>query len=228
MAVLGVLGGSGGVGASSFAAALAAAAAPAVLVDLDVAGGGIDVLLGIEREPGARWSGLRLAGGRLDPDTLVAGLARWAGCAVLAADTVELDAAAVGQVLETARDTGRTVVLDLPRHCCAARVAALAVCDLVVVLVRADVPGVVAAHAAVGDLPAAPAGAVVRRGPVPAADAARAVGVRLLGTLPALGSSPADLAGRRPPRGLTRVAGGLLAGAGPAEAGPAGEPAARR
>ena len=63
--VLAVVGGSGGVGASTFAAALATAAAPATLIDLDPVSGGIDVLLGIEDVPGARWSGLRLEGGRL-------------------------------------------------------------------------------------------------------------------------------------------------------------------
>src|SRR5690349_916184 len=62
--VLGVVGGSGGVGASSFAAVLAATAGRSLLVDLDVAGGGLDVVLGIEAEAGARWSGLHLAGGR--------------------------------------------------------------------------------------------------------------------------------------------------------------------
>ena len=68
--VIGVVGGCGGAGASTFACVLAATAAtgwPAVLVDLDPVAGGIDVLLGIEAVPGARWSGLRLGGGRLDP-----------------------------------------------------------------------------------------------------------------------------------------------------------------
>jgi len=68
--VLGVVGGSGGVGASTFAAVLAAVTGRAMLVDLDVVGGGIDVLLGIEDVAGARWSGLRVGGGRLDPALL--------------------------------------------------------------------------------------------------------------------------------------------------------------
>ena len=71
--MFGVVGGSGGVGASTFAAVLAAVTARAMLVDIDVVGGGIDVLLGIEDVPGARWSGLRVGGGRLDPGSLADG-----------------------------------------------------------------------------------------------------------------------------------------------------------
>src|SRR5579875_2141374 len=84
--VVAVLGGSGGVGASTFAAALATAAGRAVLVDCDPLGGGIDVLLGVEAVPGARWSGLRVNGGRLDPHALDEGLPRWRDVRVLAAD----------------------------------------------------------------------------------------------------------------------------------------------
>src|SRR4051812_19306479 len=84
--VLGVVGGSGGVGASAFAAVLAAVAGESLLVDVDAAGGGVDVLLGIEAVDGARWSDLHLAGGRLDASVLLAGLPRWGPCAVLAAD----------------------------------------------------------------------------------------------------------------------------------------------
>ena len=50
--MIGVVGGSGGVGASVFAAVLAATAAVlggrALLIDLDVTGGGVDVTLGLE------------------------------------------------------------------------------------------------------------------------------------------------------------------------------------
>lgn len=64
--VVGVLGGSGGIGASTLAAGLAMAARrsgkTAALVDLDPIGGGVDLLLGAERTPGWRWS--RLVGAR--------------------------------------------------------------------------------------------------------------------------------------------------------------------
>jgi hypothetical protein len=209
--VIGVVGGSGGVGASSFAAVLASVAGGALLVDLDVAGGGIDVTLGIESASGARWSGLRLAGGRLEPDVLVGGLPRWGSVPVLAADVAELDPDPVLQVLDVARATG-PVVLDLPRRSCPERAAALLHCALVVVLARADVDGLVAAHALTDGLPELPRGLVCRRGEVSAADAARLVGVPLLGELPALDGSRLVLNSHRLPSAATRVASGVLRG----------------
>lgn len=67
--VIAVLGGSGGVGASTLAAALAWRAADrgrsVALVDADPLGGGIDLLLGAEREPGWRWPRFGAADGVL-------------------------------------------------------------------------------------------------------------------------------------------------------------------
>lgn len=209
--VIGVVGGSGGVGASSFAAVMAAVAGGALLVDLDVAGGGIDVTLGIESTSGARWSGLRLAGGRLEPDALVGGLPRWGSVPVLAADVADLGADAVLQVLDVARGTG-PVVLDLPRRSCPERTAAMVHCALVVVLARADVDGLVAAHALADGLPELPSGLVCRRGEVGSANAARLVGVPLLGELPALGGSQPVLNPHRLPTAAARVAAGVLRG----------------
>ncbi len=62
-----VLGGSGGVGASTLAAGLAQRAVRAdhsvALVELDEYGGGLDLLFGAEREPGWRWPDLSSATG---------------------------------------------------------------------------------------------------------------------------------------------------------------------
>lgn len=210
-AVVGVLGGSGGVGASSFAAVLAAAAGPSVLIDLDVCGGGIDVPLGIEQVAGARWSGLHVAGGRLDSRELLAGLPRWGSVAVLAADVAALDPDAVRQVLAAAR-AAPLVVLDLPRAPMAERAAALQYCDLIVLVARADVGGLVAAHATAAALPEVPIGVVIRRGEVAAADASALIGQRLLGELPAAGGSASMLDASRLPRAAARVACGILTG----------------
>ncbi|MEY9927103.1 Mrp family chromosome partitioning ATPase [Catenulispora sp. GP43] len=61
-AVVAVLSGRGGAGGSTLAAALALAGVRrglrCTLVDLDPAGGGIDLLFGLETEPGPRWSEL--------------------------------------------------------------------------------------------------------------------------------------------------------------------------
>lgn len=207
---MGVVGGSGGVGSSTFAAVLAAVAGESALIDVDVSGGGVDVLLGVELEPGARWSGLRLAGGHLEPATLLAGLPRWGRCAVLAADEPALEPAAVRQVVGVAA-AAVPVVVDLPRTPCPERAAALAGCDLVVVVARADVAGLVAAHAVVRGLPDRPAGVVVRRGPVPAGEAARLVDAPLLGELPPLGEA-FELDVARLPRAARAVASGVLGG----------------
>lgn len=60
--VVAVLSGRGGAGGSTLAAALALGGTRrglrATLVDLDPAGGGIDLLFGLETEPGPRWSEL--------------------------------------------------------------------------------------------------------------------------------------------------------------------------
>jgi secretion/DNA translocation related CpaE-like protein len=206
--VIAVVGGSGGVGASSFAAALASAAGRTLLIDLDAGGGGIDVLLDVDGVSGARWSGLHLAGGCLEPTALWQGLPRWGACALLAADAPELDPAAVEQVLDVAAQGGQPVVVDLPRHHCAERSAALARCTTVVVVARADVAGLVAARATVDALGDVPAGVVVRRGAISAEDAARAVGAPLLGVLPGLAAPLLSFG--RPTRAARQLARALL------------------
>ena len=67
--VVAVLGGSGGVGASTLAAGLACRAGGlaggAALVDVDTTGGGIDLLLGAEQAGGWRWPRLHAADGHV-------------------------------------------------------------------------------------------------------------------------------------------------------------------
>ena len=201
--MIGVIGGSGGVGASTFASVVASVASGAVLVDLDPVGGGIDVLLGIDDVAGARWSGLRVGGGHLDPLLLADGLPRWRDVTVLAADEPPA-AAAVPQVLAAAAQLG-TVVLDLPRAPSELREAGLAACDLCVLVVSAaDVRSVVAAAAVLRSLPDVPVGLVLRRGGLSVDEAVPLLGAPLLGVLPEV-----DRGGSR---ASVRVACGLLDG----------------
>ena len=69
-ATIAVVGASGGVGASTFAAALArtqcAADGRALLIDAHPYSGGLDLLLGVEAEPGARWPELTVGDGSID------------------------------------------------------------------------------------------------------------------------------------------------------------------
>jgi hypothetical protein len=203
-AVIGVVGGHGGVGASSFAAVLAAVGG-ATLVDLDAMGGGCDVLLGIEDVPGARWSGLRLGGGVLDGAALIAALPVWRTTPVLAAD------APPSHVAELVNAVGEnaSVVLDLPRGSVALRDEAAALCSLVVVLAAAEVRPLVAARTLVRGLPDVPVGTVLRPGRVRAADVPSYLGAPLLGVLRGRGGIEP---GRPLPRPAARLAQGLLGG----------------
>ncbi|MGW4520647.1 septum site-determining protein Ssd [Amycolatopsis sp. NPDC004378] len=141
--VLGVVGGRGGAGASVFASMLALAAdrAPggALLVDCDPLGGGLDLLLGLEKTPGPRWSEVRLDG-RVSVPSLAAALPqrkhRGGSLPVLACGR-EGEGPAVeslSAVLSAARRSGRTVVCDLPRTLGNAAAEAVTVADLVVLV----------------------------------------------------------------------------------------------
>jgi secretion/DNA translocation related CpaE-like protein len=214
--VIGVVGGCGGVGASSFAAVLAAVASrerASVLLDLEPASGGIDVLLGVEQVPGPRWSGLHFDGGDLDAQVLADGLPRWASVSFLAADSPP-EPAAVAQFIGVARRLG-VVSVDLGRWATEARRSALTSCDLVVLVSRADVAAVTAARAVVATLGAGPLGVIVRTRPgAPASrQIADLVGGPLIGTLPALRGvrdEPLDVGTL--PRASRRVAQGVLDG----------------
>ena len=56
------------------------------IVDADLAAGGMDVLLGLETDPGLRLSELEAPLGRMDPDALTHELPKWEGIAVLSSD----------------------------------------------------------------------------------------------------------------------------------------------
>src|SRR5690606_16097762 len=120
--VVGVVGAVGGVGTSALAAVLARLAVTAgrttALVDLDPAGGGLEVLLGVEHDPGPRWCDVLTERGGFPPDRLMAALPQWHGVRVLSSDVrggvagghpVAVDA--VGALTRAAD----ALVLDLPR-----------------------------------------------------------------------------------------------------------------
>jgi len=205
MAVIGVVGGSGGVGASSFAAVLAWVSR-AVLIDLDAVGGGIDVLLGIEAVPGARWSALRLGGGVLDPALLCAGLPRWGPVPVLAADvTVNPHA----QEVVSAASRAGPVVLDLGRAASPVRDETAALCSLIVAVVGRDVRSLVAAQAVLTSLPDVPVGLVLTAGVVPVGQIRRFLSGPVLGVL----RRPPGLSARGPSRAAARLATAIVTGA---------------
>jgi secretion/DNA translocation related CpaE-like protein len=150
--VLGVVGGSGGAGASVLAAALALAAAragrEALLIDADPTSGGLDLVLGAEDEAGARWCDLAAVTGLLAPDALRAALPSAHGVALLSVDRESVDplpAEALPAVLDSATAAYDVVVLDLPRARADLLEVLLPRCDVVLLVVSADVRGASAA-----------------------------------------------------------------------------------
>ena len=186
--MIGVVGGSGGVGASTFAAGLARLAAHAesvsraVLVEIDPTSGGIDVLLGVEGVVGPRWSGLRLAGGRLEAAALAEGLPTWSSVSFVAAD-VTPSADSVAQLLPVARRVG-PVVVDLPRWAAPARSAALTRCDLVVLITGCDVASIAGARSVAAGLGTGLRIALIVRGGAAPLEVASLVGAPLVGRIP--------------------------------------------
>lgn len=113
--VVTVTGARGGCGASTLAAALALSAAAhgtgVLLVDLDLSGGGLDVLLGSEHLPGLRWPDL-------DSDSFdFAGLPAVGNLRVLSAgrDPANAPPELMRGVVTAAAGMFGLVVLDLPR-----------------------------------------------------------------------------------------------------------------
>ncbi|MFE5942187.1 septum site-determining protein Ssd [Streptomyces sp. NPDC056480] len=150
---VGVVGGRGGAGASTLACGLALAAARSgrrtLLVDGDPLGGGLDVLLGGEREEGRRWPDFAASKGRLAGGALEESLPSVRGVRVLSwgrEPAASVPAEAVRSVLAAARRRGGVVVVDLPRAADQAAVEALAQLDLGLLVVPGELRAVAAAH----------------------------------------------------------------------------------
>jgi secretion/DNA translocation related CpaE-like protein len=167
---VGVVGGAGGVGASVFAAALAQACAterPALLVDADPLGAGVDRLLGLDDAEGIRWDSLMHTTGRLSARSLRDALPRRGQLSVLAwpADrTTNLQAFAIREALSAGQRGFDTVVVDVPRHPDAVVDEVLARCDHVLLVSRLTVPAVAAAARVARRLPVGTGAGLVLRG----------------------------------------------------------------
>ena len=154
--VLAVLGGRGGAGASVLAAAVGQAVlsggGQGLLIDCDPLGGGIDLTLGAEEDPGLRWPELRLTGGRVAASALRSALPSRSGkhgrLTVLSCDRdgPGPEPGAIAAVVEAGRRAGETVVCDLPRQFTDATCAALDRADLAVLVVPAEVRACASAH----------------------------------------------------------------------------------
>ncbi|MDR0416399.1 MAG: hypothetical protein LBH76_03620 [Propionibacteriaceae bacterium] len=186
-----MLGGAGGLGASTLAAGLALAArrrGPAALVDLDAAGGGLDLLLGAEATPGWRWDTLRSASGQVaDLDGCLPVVDGVPVLAVSRSDRRQMPAEAVAAVVEGLAAGGALVVVDVGRVVGPAQAEALRAASRVVVLTGQTVRSVGATAAVLADLPNRHCDLVVRTarsGAIGPAGAAESLGRPLLGTIP--------------------------------------------
>jgi secretion/DNA translocation related CpaE-like protein len=118
---IGVIGGSGGAGATTFACALgqmAARSGPAVVIDADPLGPGVDRVLGLDGHDGIRWDALCQTTGRFSGRSLRDSLPRRDQLGVLSwrpGPQGTLQAFAVRNAVAAAQRGHHTVVLDLPR-----------------------------------------------------------------------------------------------------------------
>lgn len=190
--VVTVIGGCGGAGASLFASALGLVGSRShrtLLVDADAIGGGLDLVLGWEEEPGLRWADLVVVdGGRVESDSLHHALPSRDGLTVLSAGRGETSVGsdlAVSVVVESGRRGGDLVICDAPRGAGEAREACVDAADLVVLVVPARVRAAAASMRTAAAVSAGNANVgVVVRGPSPtgltAADVADMVSLPLL------------------------------------------------
>ncbi|GIH90871.1 septum site-determining protein Ssd [Planobispora siamensis] len=147
-----VVGGRGGAGASVLAASLALVASRGglrtLLVDADPLGGGLDLLLGQEETEGARWSDLVAREGRVSFTALRAALPSVSELTFLSFHRGEagaIPAEAMRSVLDAGQRGFDLVVVDLPRRPDPAAAEALGRAATTLLVVTADVRGVLAA-----------------------------------------------------------------------------------
>ncbi len=185
--VLGVVGGSGGAGATTFACALAQVAAgrgPAVVIDCDPLGPGVDRVLGVEALDGFRWDALCQTTGRLSGRALREALPRRGQLGVLSwysGSAGTLQPFAVREALSAARRGHDAVVLDLPRSPQPVVDELVSRCDQVLMVVVPTVAGVASAARTCARLGSPPHLRLLLRGQgLAARDVGRATGVTVV------------------------------------------------
>ena len=184
--VLGVIGGAGGAGASTLACALGQVGGlvgPALVLDTDPLGSGLDRLMGMDETPGVRWDDLAASAGRLGSRSLREAVPRREGAGVLtwtSGSTCQPSLSTLRDVLAASRRGHSLVVLDLARLSGALSAELMSRCDLVLVVTPSTVSGVVstmrvlASLADTSHLRLAP-----RRGAVSASELSAATGMKL-------------------------------------------------
>lgn len=192
--VIVVAGAVGGAGCSTLAAVLARVAGDvvdrSVLVDLDPFGGGLDLLVGAEAEPGARWDELAGIAGPVDDRVLLDALPSVDGLPLLSwapGSDLEPTPAAVTHVVDALERHCHVVVVDGGRLCDPRTAVAVVRCTLLVLVVPLRVRAVAAAKRLLRRLPAHVTTELVVREPGPgglrADDVSAALGLPVRGVL---------------------------------------------
>ena len=195
--VLGITGGCGGAGATTAAIWIAQAAAGlgvrVLLIDGDPWGGGLELALAAEENPGLRWPDLAEARGSIDPlqlsDSLpVAGGFSFLSWPATREQPLPVAAAAAAGVLDAARRGYELVLLDVGRGAEPLQTVAWD-CDRILMVVPAQLKAAVAAVRLLQELPPVEAALLVRGRPGSALDSALiadAVGLPVQGRIPEL------------------------------------------
>lgn len=178
--VVAVLGGSGGVGATTFAAALATVGAAeghmVTLVDADPLGAGVERVVGLDDMTGAGWESLVESAGRFGSRSLRGALPKREALAVLgwgAGARVDPGPETTREVMSAARRGSGLVVVDVPRHLTPVATEILLRSDRAVVVSGLTLPAVAAAARVVAAVrPVTPEVHLVARGPARALDPA--------------------------------------------------------
>jgi secretion/DNA translocation related CpaE-like protein len=202
--VLGVAGGCGGAGATTAAIWIAQAAAGlgarVLLVDGDPWGGGLELALAAEEEPGLRWPDLSEARGSIDPVQLADSLPVAGGFSFLSwpasrEQPVPVAAATSAGVLDAARRGYELVVVDIGRGTEPIHTFAWD-CDRITMVVPAQLKAAVAAVRLLQEFPPVEASLLVRGKRGAALDAAliaEAIGLPVQGRVPELRGVPAAM-----------------------------------
>jgi len=194
-AVLAIRGTAGGIGASTVAVGLAVTATRAgcrvLLIDGAVDGPGIDLLLGLESEPGMRWPDLADLTGRVNPQALDEAVPHGDGIAVLSWDRrahSNLSEPALAAVLDAGARGYDLVLVDVAGLATAPGLQATLLSSVTasVLLVDDSVRSLVAASRLLSTPGAVvePAHIVVRGGAAAADTVREVLGVPVLATVP--------------------------------------------
>ncbi|WP_411374305.1 septum site-determining protein Ssd [Arthrobacter sp. MPF02] len=202
--VLGVTGGCGGAGATTAAVWIAQAAAGlgvrVLLVDGDPWGGGVELAIAAEENPGLRWPDLAEARGSIDPVQLSDALPVAGGFSFLSwpasrEPSVPVAAATSAGVLDAARRGYELVVVDIGRRSEPLQAFAWD-CDRILVVVPAQLKAAVAAARLLQEFPPVEAALLVRGKPGSALDGSllsEAIGLPVQGRVPELRGVPAAM-----------------------------------